>query len=250
MRPLESIRPLSASQNSCAKSSARRSPGRNSVMKRAGSCASTVNVWGASGGTRNVSPARTRRRVRPMRPMISPSSTSKRSCWQRWRCSGPPPPPGCTTVSDLSTWPDADASTSTTLWMPSPSALIALSASSRNFGVDPVAAVMTRYDSASELYCQVPELNPHIGRLLRDAYRRFDEELAAGMSATREQFGVRPVHDAVLAHLDREGPRASARAERSPLTRQAIPQLVDEPEQRGVFSRRPDPTDGRAKIVQ
>jgi DNA-binding MarR family transcriptional regulator len=96
----------------------------------------------------------------------------------------------------------------------------------------------------------VTEPNSHIGRLLRDAYRRFDEELAAGMSDTREQFGVRPVHDAVLAHLDRDGTRASVLAERSRLTRQAITQLVDELEQRGVVTRRPDPADGRAKIIQ
>jgi DNA-binding MarR family transcriptional regulator len=96
----------------------------------------------------------------------------------------------------------------------------------------------------------VAELNPHIGRLLRDAYRRFDEELAADMAAAREHFGVRPVHDAVLAYLDRDGTRASVLAERSRLTRQAITQLVDELEQRGVVTRRPDPTDGRAKIIQ
>jgi DNA-binding MarR family transcriptional regulator len=96
----------------------------------------------------------------------------------------------------------------------------------------------------------VAELNPHIGRLLRDAYRRFDEELAAGMSAPRERHGVRPVHDAVLAYLDRDGTRASVLAERARLSRQAITQLVDELEQLGVVTRRPDPTDGRAKIIQ
>src|SRR5829696_2972643 len=76
------------------------------------------------------------------------------------------------------------------------------------------------------------EVNPHIGQLLRDAYRRFDEELAAGLSAPRARLGVRPAHDAVLAYLDRDGTRASVLAERSRLT------------------RRPDPSDGRAKIIQ
>src|SRR3954452_2755335 len=74
--------------------------------------------------------------------MISPSRTSKRSSWKRWRCNGPPPPPGWTTVSDLSTSPEADASTSTMLWMPSPSAFIALIASSSGFGVDSVYVFM------------------------------------------------------------------------------------------------------------
>ena len=94
------------------------------------------------------------------------------------------------------------------------------------------------------------ELNPHIGQLLRDAFRRFEEELAAAQAAPREQHGVRPVHDAVLAHLDRDGTRASVLADRARLSRQAITQLVDELEERGVVVRLPDPADGRAKIIQ
>jgi DNA-binding MarR family transcriptional regulator len=95
----------------------------------------------------------------------------------------------------------------------------------------------------------VAESNQHIGQLLRDAFRRFEDELRAGLAGPREQFGVRPVHDAVLAYLDREGTRASVLAERAHLTRQAITQLVDELEELGVVSRSPDPEDGRAKIV-
>ena len=94
------------------------------------------------------------------------------------------------------------------------------------------------------------ELNPHIGQLLRDAYRRFEEELAAALAGPREQFDVRPVHDAVLAYLDRDGTRASVLADRARLSRQAITQLTDELEERGVVLRVPDPADGRAKIIQ
>ena len=94
------------------------------------------------------------------------------------------------------------------------------------------------------------ELNPHIGQLLRDAFRRFEEELAAALAAPREQHGVRPVHDAVLAYLDRDGTRASVLADRARLSRQAITQLVDELEERGVVVRLPDPADGRAKIIR
>ena len=94
------------------------------------------------------------------------------------------------------------------------------------------------------------ELNPHIGQLLRDAFRRFEEELAAALASPREQFDVRPVHDAVLAYLDRDGTRASVLADRARLSRQAITQLVDELEERGVVVRLPDPVDGRAKVIQ
>jgi DNA-binding MarR family transcriptional regulator len=96
----------------------------------------------------------------------------------------------------------------------------------------------------------VTESSAHIGQLLRDAFRTFDDELAQGMAAIRDANGVRPVHNAVLAYLDEDGTRASVLAERSRLTRQAITQLVDELEELGVVRRRPDPQDGRAKIVE
>jgi DNA-binding MarR family transcriptional regulator len=86
--------------------------------------------------------------------------------------------------------------------------------------------------------------------LLRDAFREFEAELAAGLAEARSRTGVRPVHDAVLAYLDRDGTRASVLAERARLSRQAITQLVDELEELGVVTRRPDPDDGRAKIIE
>ena len=94
------------------------------------------------------------------------------------------------------------------------------------------------------------ELTPHIGQLLRDGFRRFEDELGARTADAREAHGIRPVHNAVLAYLDEEGTRASVLAERARLSRQAITQLVDELEALGVVSREPDPTDGRAKIVR
>jgi DNA-binding MarR family transcriptional regulator len=92
--------------------------------------------------------------------------------------------------------------------------------------------------------------NSHIGQLLRDGFREFEAELAVGLEEPRSRVGLRPVHDAVLAYLDRDGTRASVLAERARLTRQAITQLVDELEELGVVTRRPDPDDGRAKIIE
>ena len=89
---------------------------------------------------------------------------------------------------------------------------------------------------------------PHIGQLLRDAFGRFEEELIAGTPPFRG-WELRPVHNHVLRHLDREGTRASEIAERSGLTRQAITQIVDELEEVGVVLREPDPEDGRAKRI-
>jgi DNA-binding MarR family transcriptional regulator len=96
----------------------------------------------------------------------------------------------------------------------------------------------------------VTESTDHVGRLLRDCFRRFQEELAEATAAVRERYGLRPVHDQVLAYLDVDGTRASVLATRSRLTRQAITQLVDELEELGVVARHPDPEDGRAKIVR
>jgi DNA-binding MarR family transcriptional regulator len=88
----------------------------------------------------------------------------------------------------------------------------------------------------------------HIGQLLRDGLARFEEELIA---ATPPLGGreLRPTHNHVLRHLDRDGTRASVIAQRAGLTRQAITMIVDELEDAGVVRRQPDPDDGRAKRI-
>jgi DNA-binding MarR family transcriptional regulator len=88
----------------------------------------------------------------------------------------------------------------------------------------------------------------HIGQLLRDAFARFEAELVAATPAF-EGRELRPTHNHVLRHLDRDGTRASVIAERAGLTRQAITMIVDELEEAGVVRREPDPEDGRAKRI-
>ena len=87
-----------------------------------------------------------------------------------------------------------------------------------------------------------------MGQLLRDAFARFEKELLAGTPPFRG-VALRPTHNHVLRHLDREGTRASVIAERSGLTRQAITMIVDELEEAGALRREPDPEDGRAKRI-
>ena len=90
--------------------------------------------------------------------------------------------------------------------------------------------------------------NPHIGRLLRDAFALFERDLLDGL----ERAGatdLRPTHNAVLRFLDEEGTRASVLADRSGLTRQALTQIVDDLERLGYVARREDPSDRRAKLV-
>jgi DNA-binding MarR family transcriptional regulator len=88
----------------------------------------------------------------------------------------------------------------------------------------------------------------HIGQLLRDALARFEDELIAATPPLHGQE-LRPTHNHVLRHLDRDGTRASVIAERAGLTRQAITVIVDELEDAGVVRRVPDPDDGRAKRI-
>jgi DNA-binding MarR family transcriptional regulator len=53
----------------------------------------------------------------------------------------------------------------------------------------------------------------------------------------------------VMRHLDYEGTRLTDLAERSRSTKQAVGELVDLLVERGYVERRPDPRDGRAKLV-
>jgi len=62
--------------------------------------------------------------------------------------------------------------------------------------------------------------------------------------------GLQPSHQAVLNYLRLSGTRLTDLAEQASMTKQAMGQLVDELERLGYVTRRPDPTDGRAKIVQ
>jgi DNA-binding MarR family transcriptional regulator len=53
----------------------------------------------------------------------------------------------------------------------------------------------------------------------------------------------------VMRHLDYEGTRLTDLADRSRMTKQAVGELVDHLVGLGYVERRPDPRDGRAKLV-
>ena len=62
-------------------------------------------------------------------------------------------------------------------------------------------------------------------------------------------FPQRPAHSGVFAHIDLEGTRLTVLAERANMTPQAMKDLVDALVRLGYVARRPDPTDGRAKLI-
>ncbi len=60
---------------------------------------------------------------------------------------------------------------------------------------------------------------------------------------------VRPARGNVFRFIRKEGSRITELAERARVTKQTMGYLVDYLEERGYVERRPDPKDGRAKIV-
>jgi DNA-binding MarR family transcriptional regulator len=88
----------------------------------------------------------------------------------------------------------------------------------------------------------------HIGALLVAAERSFNDELV-GRLHRRGFRDIRPAHGAVFANLDAEGTRASVLAARARMTKQSMGELIDDLEQKRYIERRPDPSDGRARIV-
>lgn len=88
-----------------------------------------------------------------------------------------------------------------------------------------------------------------IGALLRIPFQatvdRVRQELtAAGFT------DITMAHYSVFQHLRPEGSRVSELASQAQMTKQSMGALVEHLEQRGYVQRAPDPTDGRAAIVQ
>jgi DNA-binding MarR family transcriptional regulator len=92
-----------------------------------------------------------------------------------------------------------------------------------------------------------PEQLINTAALLGQAYSRLGHRIVAGVVAAG--FPQRPAHSGVFAHIDLEGTRLTVLAERANMTPQAMKDLVDDLVRLGYVARRPDPTDGRAKLV-
>ena len=61
---------------------------------------------------------------------------------------------------------------------------------------------------------------------------------------------LRPTHGCVFSTISRGGDRLTVLAERADMTKQAVGEVVSELEGIGYVERVPDPSDGRAKIIQ
>jgi len=88
----------------------------------------------------------------------------------------------------------------------------------------------------------------NIGRLLNNAIRRFEARVLELMSEAGHGQ-TRIAHVSLTRNLDVSGTRLTEIARRASMTKQAMGELVDQCEALGLVSRRPDPSDKRARIV-
>lgn len=88
----------------------------------------------------------------------------------------------------------------------------------------------------------------HIGQLLTQLTRLFQTELferlvAAGLEDARVS------HTHVTAYIKADGSRLTELAAQARMTLPAMSELVDDLQRIGIVERRPDPSDGRAKLI-
>ncbi|WP_325346497.1 MarR family winged helix-turn-helix transcriptional regulator [Xylophilus sp.] len=100
----------------------------------------------------------------------------------------------------------------------------------------------------------------HLGRLLGEAMRRFDERVLSLMAhdvevplalsnlAARQQVSAAHIH--ITRHLDEHGARLTELAERAGMTKQAMGKLVDQCAAWGLVVREGDARDARARTVR
>jgi DNA-binding MarR family transcriptional regulator len=88
------------------------------------------------------------------------------------------------------------------------------------------------------------------GQLLLKAARLFDELAVARINRAAPSTALRPAHTKLFPHIDFEGTRLGAIADRLGVTKQAVSQWVAELAEMGVVELVADPEDRRAKRVR
>ena len=85
--------------------------------------------------------------------------------------------------------------------------------------------------------------------LARQSVGLMVDELVARLHAAG-YHDITAAHQAVFENIDRDGSRLTTLATRSGMTHQSMSELVHALERAGYLERRPDPADGRARIIR
>ncbi|GCE08294.1 MarR family winged helix-turn-helix transcriptional regulator [Dictyobacter aurantiacus] len=88
----------------------------------------------------------------------------------------------------------------------------------------------------------------NIGRYFWRAHRAF-VEISVRKMAARGHSGLAPAHATLISHIDTQGTRITALAERMFITKQAAGHLVADLVEKGYIASAPDPSDRRAVLV-
>jgi DNA-binding MarR family transcriptional regulator len=88
----------------------------------------------------------------------------------------------------------------------------------------------------------------HIGQLLVQLTRLTQQELFRRLVAAGYEE-ARVAHTHVTAYIKADGSRLTELAAAARMTLPAMSELVDDLQRLGVVERRPDPSDGRAKLI-
>jgi DNA-binding MarR family transcriptional regulator len=83
-------------------------------------------------------------------------------------------------------------------------------------------------------------------------FRRTAQLMVADLVERLDEAGfpdLSPAFHPVFENIDRDGTRLTELAARAAITRQSMSELVVALERRGYVERRPDPSDGRARLI-
>jgi DNA-binding MarR family transcriptional regulator len=94
-----------------------------------------------------------------------------------------------------------------------------------------------------------PPQRLHIGQLLTQLTRLFQTELFERLAAAGLDQARVP-HTHVTAYIKADGSRLTELATQARMTLPAMSELVDDLQRLGIVERRPDPSDGRAKLIR
>lgn len=105
-------------------------------------------------------------------------------------------------------------------------------------------------DASAEQRARWAAREQTVAEMLLKAARLLDERALARLAALPGAPPVRPAHTRLFPHLDFEGVRITALAEKLGVTKQAVAPLVAELVSWGMVEQVPDPSDGRARLVR